>query len=34
MGLDDTGVLFGGSAVALMLALNHLQEAATRVRRR
>lgn len=34
MGLDDTGVLFGGSAAALMLALNHLQDAATRLKRR
>ena len=34
LGLDGTGVLFGGSVVALMLALNNLQSAATRVRAR
>jgi hypothetical protein len=34
LGLDNTGVLFGASVAALMLALNHLQSAATTVRRR
>jgi hypothetical protein len=32
--LDGTGVLFGASLAALMLALNNLQSAATRIRRR
>jgi hypothetical protein len=34
LGLDGSGVLFGGSAVTLMLALNNLQSAATHVGRR
>jgi hypothetical protein len=34
LGLESAGVLFGASVAALMLALNNLQEAATRVRRR
>jgi hypothetical protein len=34
MGLENTGVLFGASVTALMLALNNLQSAATRVRKR
>jgi hypothetical protein len=34
MGLEGSGVLFGASVAALMLALNNLQSAATRVRRR
>jgi hypothetical protein len=33
MGMDDSGVLFGATVAILMLALNSLQEAATRVRR-
>ena len=33
MGLNDSGVLFGASLAILMLALNSLQDAATRVRR-
>ena len=33
LGLESTGVLFGASLAALMLALNNLQSAATRVRR-
>jgi hypothetical protein len=32
--LDDSGPLFGATLVALMLALNHLQDAATQIRRR
>lgn len=32
VGMEDSGVLFGASAVALMLALNNLQSAATKVR--
>ena len=34
VGRDGAGVLFGASVAALMLALNHLQPAATPVRRR
>jgi hypothetical protein len=34
LGLEDTGVLFGASVAALMLSLNNLQSAATRIRRR
>jgi hypothetical protein len=33
MGMDDSGVLFGATVAILMLALNSLQEAATRVRK-
>lgn len=33
LGIDGSGVLFGASVVSLMLALNHLQSAATHVRR-
>jgi hypothetical protein len=33
LGIENSGVLFGASAVTLMLALNSLQSAATRVRR-
>ena len=33
MGLDGSGVLFGATLAILMLALNSLQTAATRVRR-
>lgn len=33
LGLDSTGVLFGASLAALMLALNNLQSAATQLRR-
>jgi hypothetical protein len=32
VGMEDSGVLFGASAVSLMLALNNLQSAATKVR--
>jgi hypothetical protein len=34
LGMDGSGVLFGASDAALMLAINSLQSAATRVRRR
>jgi hypothetical protein len=33
MGMDDSGVLFGATVAILMLALNSLQTAATRVRK-
>lgn len=33
LGLEGSGVLFGATTAALMLALNNLQSAATRVRR-
>jgi hypothetical protein len=32
--LDDSGPLFGATLVSLILALNHLQGAATQIRRR
>jgi len=33
MGLDNSNILFASSLAALMLALNHLQSAATQIRR-